>query len=249
MGRRLRVAAAVTVVGICAVGGALLGLRLALQQTPDFYRVAVAAPVAEQEAAGRQFERNVLALHNDLQLSGQWTRVFSAAEINGWLAVDLPSKFPQLLPEAIHDPRVELTPQRLQVAFRYETPQLTTVVSLSLEVQLADEPNTLAVRIRQAQAGWVPLPLKDFLDQLSDAATRADLNLRWAQRDGDPVALITIPRDQDESGSDSFTLQSIVIRNDELVLSGHTGESPTDHGAESAATPESDTSNGQSDTK
>ena len=162
MGRRWRVVVGAVVAGLCGVGGILLGLYLALLQAPDFYQAAVAMATAEQEVAGQQFERNLLALHNDIQQGGEWTRVFSAAQINGWLAVDLPDKFPQSLPPAIRDPRVELEPRRLQVAFRYEGERLSTVVSLSLEVELADEPNTLAVRIRQAQAGWIPIPLKDF---------------------------------------------------------------------------------------
>ena len=84
-------------------------------------------------------------------------------------------------------------PNRLQIAFQYESDQLSTIVSLSLEIGLADEPNTVAIRVRKAQAGWIPIPLKDFLDHISEAARRADILLRWAQQDGDPVALITIP--------------------------------------------------------
>ena len=222
---------------------------MALRQTPDFYQAAVAVPMAQQEVAGQQFERNVLALHNDIQQNGEWKRVFSAAQINGWLAVDLPDKFPQSLPPSIHDPRVELAPRRLQVAFRYQGERLSTVVSLSLEVQLADEPNTLAVRILQAQAGWVPIPLKDFLDQLSAAARRADLMLRWAQRSGDPVALITIPRGEDESATDRFLLKSIEIRRGELVLSGRTGPPAKEEASESTATPQTPAANGHSSTK
>ncbi len=225
--KRWRLAAGVVLSGLCLLACILVAAYLALQRAPAFYEAAVATARADHEAAGKQFERNVLALHNDLQQSGHWTRVFTSQQINGWLAVDLPEKFPRLLPPTIHDPRVELTPGRMQVAFRFESPRLSAVVSLLLEVHLADEPNTLSVRIRNAQAGWIPIPLKDFLDQLSDAARQAELKLRWAQQDGDPVALITILPDEGDAGLTAFTLTGIEIRDGELALSGQT-DSATD---------------------
>lgn len=200
--------------------GVHFGLNQALQQSPGFYLEAVAIPSAHQKEAGHEFERNVLALHNDLQQTGQWKRVFSDSQINGWLAVDLPDKFPDLLPPTIRQPRIGLAPKQLQIAFQYETEQLATVVSLCLEIGLADEPNTLAVRVCSAQAGWVPIPLKDFLDHISEAARRADIMLRWAQQDGDPVALITIPHEHDAKDQEKFVLEMIEISQGELIIAG-----------------------------
>ncbi len=225
VGKRLRVVIGGLVAGLCAVAGSLLLLNVALERSPAFYEAAVAVPAAEQEAAGQQFERNVLALHNDIQQGRAWKRVFSATEINGWLAVDLPDKFSDILPATIHNPRVELSPDLLLVAFGYESERLATIISLSLEVRLADEPNTLAVTIKSAKAGWIPLPLKDFLDQISEAAQRADLHVRWADRDGDPVALITILPDEDPNLRDSLVLEAIEIQEGELVIAGRTGSS------------------------
>ncbi len=204
------------------VGGILYAVHHALQRAPDFYQTAVAIPVAQQQEAGHQFERTVLALHNDIVQGGQWQHVFSADQINGWLAVDLPRKFPSLLPSTVRDPRIALVPQQLRVAFRFEGEQLSAVISLCVEVELAEEPNTLAIRICQAQAGWVPIPLKDFLDQISQAAQRSNVMLRWARREGDPVALITIPSETDLNDGKQFILDVIEIREDELVLGGHT---------------------------
>ncbi len=51
--------------------------------------------------------------------AGHWSAVFTDEQINGWLAADLPEKFPQLLPPEIQDPRVVFAPGQLQLACRY----------------------------------------------------------------------------------------------------------------------------------
>ena len=143
--------AALVVCGIVGLG--LVGLRSALHRVPDFYAEAIVIPAAAQEAAGETLERNVLALHNEVRDSRQWSAVFTDEQINGWLAADLPEKFPQVLPPELQDPRVAFVPGQLQIACRYADDTLTSVVSLTLEVRLAEEPNTLAVRICGAGRG------------------------------------------------------------------------------------------------
>ncbi len=216
--RKIRWAALLGVLLIGLAAGAYWGLHGALRHEPAFYRSAVAIPRAAQQRAGREFERQVLELHNDVQRPGTWQRTFTQGQINGWLAIDLPEKFPELLPPSVSQPRVALTPNLLLIAFRYQAQDLETVVSLSLDVQLADEPNTLAIRVRQASAGWLPLPLSDFLDQISQAARRADLMLRWAQTDGDPVALVTLPRGTNPQ--EPFLLSLVQVGDGELVIAG-----------------------------
>ena len=220
--KRWRNAAVAALVGCGVVGLALVGLRSALQRVPDFYAQAVAIPAAAQEAAGETLERNVLALHNEARDAGHWSAVFTDKQINGWLAADLPEKFPQLLPPEIQDPRVVFAPGQLQLACRYAGSQLTTIVSLTLEVRLAEEPNTLAVRICGARAGLVPLPLKQFLDHVTESVRRADLSLRWAQSDGDPVALLTFAESRPQDDDAQLLLERIEIRAGEIHLAGRT---------------------------
>jgi hypothetical protein len=105
------------------------------------------------------------------------------------------------------------------------------VVSLKLDVRLADQANTLAIRVRQATAGWLPLPLSDFLDQISEAASNADLMLSWAQHDGDPVALVTLPAGANQA--ESFLLSLVEIGDGTLVIAGQSPE-PDPPPAESA---------------
>jgi hypothetical protein len=179
-------------IGLCLIGLAMVGVFLALQSEPSFYVAAVESPVANPQESGEELERNILALHNDAHDAGTWTALFTDEQVNGWLAADLPEKFPELLPSSVTDPRVHFASGEVQLGCRLTGNRFASVVSATVSVQLADEPNTLAVRIHGAWAGRFPLPLKGLLDQVREAADRADVPLRWVQVDGDPVALITL---------------------------------------------------------
>ncbi|MHB8970882.1 MAG: hypothetical protein ACYC3X_15305 [Pirellulaceae bacterium] len=234
--------AVAALIGLALVGLVLVGLRTAVRSVPDFYAHAVAIPAAAQQEVGASLERNVLALHNESHGTAAWSAVFTDEQINGWLAADLPEKFPQLLPPEIQDPRVAFWPNQIQLAGNFSSRQLTSVVSVSLEVRLADEPNTLAVRILGARAGLVPLPLKQFVDEITAAAQRVDLPLQWAQVDGDPVALITLVDLSPLDDRQRPRLERVEVRAGELYLAGRTerrgsGGTSTSPSPETTASP------------
>lgn len=192
MRTRWRTRMVIGLIGLSLIGLTLAGGYLALRSEPSFYLEALASPGANAAEAGEELERNVLALHNDAHDAATWSALFTDEQVNGWLAVDLPEKFPQLLPSSVSDPRVHFAPGAVRLGCRLHDQRVATVVSATVSVQLADDPNTLAVRIHGAWVGRVPLPLKGLLDHVREAADRADVPLRWGQVDGDPVALITL---------------------------------------------------------
>jgi len=215
--------AAVAALVLCVLGGlGLFALHWALHCVPDFYAEAVARPAADYEAAGEDLERNVLALHNEAQDEGQWSAVFTDEQINGWLAADLPEKFPQLLPGGIQDPRVAVRPDRLDLACRYSDSRFTTILTLSLAADLAEEQNTLAVRILGAHAGLVPVPLKQLMDHVTTSVQGGDLLIRWSQSDGDPVALISWDESRRDEDEPRLILEQIELGEGEIRLSGRT---------------------------
>jgi len=228
--RRIRWAAitGLTLIGVSA--GVYFGYHHALQYSPGFYERAMAIPLADQQKAGQEFERHVLALHNDMQEQAQWKHVFTAREINGWLAADLPRKFPELLPPEISEPRIALSPGQLELAFRYDDGRVSTIINLRMDVGVAETRNTLTVRIRNARAGWIPLPLTDFLDQISQTAREADLMLRWAQENGDPVALVTIPLEHEHQQGREYVLETVDISQGELVIAGRVADKRRQNG-------------------
>jgi hypothetical protein len=210
----------VTVFGLLAVVVAVL--YQAAQREPVFYQEALLIEPAHQEEAGDSLEQNVLELHNEVRESGTWEAVFTDEQINGWLAADLPSKFPNVLPAGTQEPRVKIDPEFVRVACRFDNGKIGTVVSFAIDVDLTTETNTLAVRVSKLRAGALPVPLKQILDKITSAAGRGDIPLRWRQVEGDPVALVTVPVTHDDYAHREIYVDSVELRDGEVYLAGHT---------------------------
>jgi hypothetical protein len=82
----------------------------------------------------------------------------------------------------------------------------------------------VAIRVRKARAGALPLPLKGFLDRIADVALQSGLVLRWAQEDGDPVALFKIPSEHEDYLTQGVFLESVELRDGAVYLAGRSGE-------------------------
>lgn len=204
-------------VAACAAG---VALYQALRHTPEFYRKALAADTAAQHLASDQMLQRATALASDVNKPGRWHAVFTADEINGYLAVQLPKDYPGLLPASFRDPRIAITPQHVVLACRYEDSRVACVLSLTVEVYLAD-PNVVALRLRRARAGAIPLPLDDVLRQISRATEHLAWRVQWRQAEGDPVAQVHLPMPR---GQDRKRIQIDTLRlgEGEIYVSGRT---------------------------
>jgi hypothetical protein len=210
--------------GALVIAGILvsLGLYRAAQQAPEFDEQALVAEPTQQAAAGDELERRLLDLRGDTRREGRWEAHFSEQQINGWLAADLPEKFPGLLPPEASNPRVHITSDSFQAAFRYASGRITAVISCEADIYLTDEPNVVAVRLRRVRAGALPLPLGQFLEQIAAEAANAGVALRWSEEAGDPLALITIPPQVDAKTQAESHLETLELREGEIVLAGRT---------------------------
>lgn len=196
----------------------------AAQQEPAFYRQAMRVEPQQQAQAGDELEQELLELSNDVRTAGQWEAVFSEEQINGWLAADLPEKFPGMLPEGVESPRVAIHEDEVQIAARYQDKLMSSVVSIALDVCLTDESNTLAVTIKKIRAGVLPVPIRQFLDRISRTAKKGDIALRWSQEEGNPVALVTIPSSREDYAHREIYVETIELREGEVYMSGRTDE-------------------------
>jgi hypothetical protein len=216
--RKMRIAAALFGGLLLAAGLLACWLYWASQRVPGFYREAMASDPAAQKKASDALLRQATALASDAQKRGPWKAVFSAEQINGWLAVDLVENHADLLPPELSDPRVEITPEHVTIACRYRDGNLSAVFSLTAEPYLT-KPNVVSLRIRKARAGAVPIPLGKILDAISQAARQMNARLEWRQADGDPVAVISIPTPRDRNEK-QLTVQVVELRQGEVYLSG-----------------------------
>lgn len=222
MARLLRIAAIVCGVVLLAGLAGVWFVYRASQRPVAWYDEVLDVQPPEAGSAGDEMERRALALVSDLKRpTDRWEAIFTDQQLNGWLAEDLAKKHGGALPEGVSQPRVRFDPGGARVACRYETPQFTTVLNLQTEVYLTDEPNVVAVRIRNARAGALPLPLKRFMDTVTEAANRQGIGLRWTEEEGDPLALIDLPTEHREVKG-RLLLKQLVLREGEIYLSGST---------------------------
>jgi hypothetical protein len=206
------------------VGAAILltAAYRASQEVPEFYQAALIREPVQAKAAADELERQVLNLHNEVRRPGRWEARFSQEQINGWLAADLPAKFPGALPRGVSDPRVNIQPEQMQLAVRYQQGDVLTVLSLAGDAYLTDRPNEIAIRIERVRAGAVPVPLGQFLEKIADRATDAGLPLRWTEEEGDPVALVALPLHRREFRGKNLHVDKLEIGDGEIVVSGQT---------------------------
>jgi len=210
----------VAVVALLAVGAGFLGLYRASQHVPEFYEQALTGDAKATEHASDEMIEQAAALATEIRRGGAWEAVFTAEQINGWLAVDLERNYPDLLPSSLSDPRVAIEPDQMWIACRLERGNLKSVVSMAADVYLA-EPNVIALRIRRARAGLLPLPLDKVLDKISEKASELDLEIRWRQAEGDPVVEISVPPPRDEDDK-AVRIEALRLGEGQFYLSGST---------------------------
>ena len=206
------------------LAGGAGALYMASNHVPAFYAEALNPAPAVDSQSGREMKRGVTALAGETLRGGRWRATFSDKQINGYLAVDLPEKHPRLLPKNIRDPRVSIRKNEASIGWRAEG-RWPAVYSLTIVPYVA-RPNVLAVRILRIRAGALPVPLGEVVDGLSTAARKAGLKLQWQQTDGDPVALIELPSDQDSDKH--LVLDEVELTDGAIVIAGHTEPQPAD---------------------
>lgn len=192
----------------------------ASQAAPEFYRQALAMDRKVQVAASDEMLHKATRLYNNVQQEGDWEATFTMDQINGWMAVDMQENHPDLLPKYVFEPRVFIAEEGLKLGCRYESKRVNAIFSLDMDMYLAEE-NVIALRIRNAKAGALPLPLNKVLDGVAEGAQRLKLKFEWRTIDGDPVALITIAP---PSSTDDFkvAVKKLELREGEVYVAGTT---------------------------
>lgn len=218
--KRVLITAAIVAFSLLVVGCvALFVLWRASQIVPDFYaKVLDAEPADQRQASDTMIQKSTL-LAGDVRKTGRWEALFTEQEVNGWLAVDLEENHAGALPPGLAEPRIFIETDRLRMACRATRGSIETVLSVALEIYLA-EPGVLAIRIRSVHAGALPLPLANVLDQISQLAKQQGFLIEWQQTDGDPVALIHI--DSTIDGKKLVVVDTIELADHEVYVSGTT---------------------------
>lgn len=196
----------------------VLGFYLAAQHEPAFYRETIELGAAEAEKQSDQMLQRATALASAAKKEEHWEALFTAKQINGWLAVDMVKNHPNLLPPSFSDPRVAIDGRRVTIAGRYWQAGVSTVLSLTIEPYVP-EPNMVLVRIVKARAGLLPMPLGRVRDGLTQVARELNLRLQWRSAGSDPVAMLSFPpADKDRP----VRIEKLRLGDGEIYVAGST---------------------------
>lgn len=194
------------------------------QQEPKFYRVALRQTPAVARAKGAELETTVMQIYNAVLEQGPWRGEVNQDQINGWLATDLPQKFPELLPEdVVADPRVSIAKGEISLAGRAHYQGIKGIVVAKLDIFKTDQRDQFAVRFRGIHAGIIPIPIKAFADEFSRALNHKGYRTMWTELEGDPLLIITVP-EKDLLIQELYRLniETVDIEEKKIIISGTT---------------------------
>ena len=214
--RRSPVRLVVVIAALTASAAAVAGF--AATRTPEFYRQRLVIDRAEESS--RRLVSDVSALHAAFVREGAWEASFSEADVNAWLASDLPRNHGRLLPSAVSDPRLRFTPRRVHAAARVGGGFASMVAVVVAEVQLR-EPNQLGVVVEDARFGSLPLPRGLVLGEIRRRFDQIGMVTAVRRLDGRTVLVVYIPSTH-ESGGMSHWLESLAIGEGGVAFAGHT---------------------------
>lgn len=188
-----------------------------LLHQPDFYRQLIVIPPEKRDKQARRFLNQSLQLRNDIINEKAWEAVFSAEEINSWLAEDLLKHFADLVPNGLRDPRVAFEPDRLMLAFEMDQGPLRSVVWAVLLVEVT-RPNVVSLTIEKLRAGALPVPPEQVLGDLVAHARRFGLDVDWSRENGKHVIELSY---EPQSKRKDIRLDQVQIFNGSIRLHGH----------------------------
>jgi hypothetical protein len=203
-------------IALLVTGGIFFyGYRAAAYVPERYVALLEGDPALQAKASTEMFNRSQRLINKTKKL-GKWSEVFTAEQINGYLAVDLKKQFGHIMSGDIKDPRVHIGDKTITFFCKYEGPPTSSVLSIELEPFL-DDRRELALRIVDARAGALGLPIGRVQALLSEAALDADLSVRWVEEDGQPVAIIALPTTKHGR---PIELTHLELTGDELRLAG-----------------------------
>ncbi len=220
MSRTLRILGVVALLLASVIGVGLWEAHRAIHHVQPFYREAGQIGRIELEQAGRELETQAGALYSNVEEAGRWSAIFTQEQLNGWLATELPENYQDFLPANIRDPRIAISPKKIQIGFLSTQTGFETVVSLDVEVFLT-EPGLLAFRLMAVRAGSLPLPSGQVAEEIQAASQSWSIPVRWTRSEGTIVALVDLAEPL-SSEEEVVTVERFELLPGEIFITGQT---------------------------
>jgi hypothetical protein len=150
--------------------------------------------------------------------------VFEERQLNAWLAVDLPRNHPELMPEAISSPRIELLPGRLRAGVRVGRGILSATLWAEATVTLRAV-NQLGISVVDAGLGSLPLPRGPILRWIAGRIEPLGVVTEIRRDNGRSVLVVYIPSTY-QAGGISHWLEAVRLAEGEVAVAGETRRGP-----------------------
>ncbi len=209
----------------------LAGFAAAVLRQPEFHRErlpvggpmegrpsAVATATAEEDV--RRLITDISAIHTAFMQVGSWDGAFTERQFNAWLALDLPRNHPDLLPDGIESPRVQLLPGTIRAGCRVGREPLAATAWVEIGLRLL-EPNHLAITVGEARLGALPIPRGPILRELGHRLGGLGLVTEIRRLEDRLVLEAYIPSTH-EGGGTSHWLESLRIDGGNIAVAGET---------------------------
>jgi hypothetical protein len=211
---------------VVLVGGTVAALALLVLHVPEDYRLSGVPPGEARQQNSQAFLAECVNLYNGMKNDRAWQEKFTDAQINSYFDEDfVRSGFSeQFLPQAISNPRITISADRIRLAFRYGTePWCSTVVTLDFRVWLCpQETNVVALELQSLRAGSLPITAQSLLERISEVVRRQqDVEVTWYRLNGNPVALVRFQATQPRP---TVRLERLELSDGQIVIGGRSAE-------------------------
>ena len=172
---------------------ACLSILWLLQTVPLSYQTALAVEKETHQPHLVALQETVDNIKGDIWHRDQLVFEVSEQQINAWLATELGPQSSRALPEGIKQLRIELGKQQQRLYFTIERSRFTAVISIVVQIELGDDPNTVEISIVSVHAGSLPIRLKRVFDEIESTMAHQDVDFQWKPGTNREVAVVTIP--------------------------------------------------------
>lgn len=212
---------------VLLLGGGVAAGYLLVRHEPDFYRNSAAGAGPERQQMSNQFQTEFWHfVETVINNEPEWQHEFTEVKINSFFDEDFrrAGSVEKNLPEGISGPRVAFRPDRIRLAFRYGKGFWSTVVSADLRIGLAARgPNVMVIEILGLRAGALPISAQAFMDRVSEAVRRYDIDVLWYRHNGNPVALLSF---QAGRRYPTVQLRQLELHQGRIVIRGRSVDEP-----------------------
>lgn len=213
-------------VGAAAALLLVVGLLIALRREPALCRVtAPSGPDAERASA--RMVTKASAISAGLGRRGEWGEAITDAEVNAWLAHDLPRVAASLLPDWVGAPTVRFLSRRVALSATVGVGPVAGRAWAILSVTLPRD-NELVIEVQSAGLGAFPMPAEAILDAIASRAVAAGLAADLRRADARTALHVVLPGGPPGARDAplEYHLEGLRIDDGELVLSGSTRSAP-----------------------